>query len=153
MNENPLSSCKAFEIANRMWINISSLPIHTLCSTATISNDMIIVTGYQSDKLFAYENDIFSPILTLQSLTYKMVCESWVVTRSTLYESQNIKNDKWKAHGINWTTSFFWMPTSFRKSQFIYFISGSSNTLWRINTQLKTLNEIAYNKEINRRDY
>ena len=114
---------------------------------------MIILTGYESAKIFAYENDIFSPLLSLQARAYKMVCERWVVTKSSLYESQTSKNDKWEVHGINWTDSFFWMPTSFRKSQFIYFISNSSNTLWRINTQLKTLNEIAYNKEINRRDY
>ena len=140
----PFSSCKMLEISTKVWMNISSLPVQICFSTATISNGMIIVTGFQSDKIFAYENDIFSPILNLQANTYKMVCEGWVVTQSTLYESQSIKNNKWEAYSIAWESSYFLMPTSFRKNQFIYFINGGSNTLWRIDTQLKALNKMGY---------
>ena len=111
--------------------------------TAAICNKSILIAGQLSGKAYAYENDSFSPILNLPADSNKMVCEGWIVCKSTLYENQS--NDKWAEHQIIWEhPACFWMPTSFKKNQFIYFVNGGKNSLWRIDTQLKTLTKIQY---------
>ena len=138
------STCKTFEIETKLWLNIASLPLVLQFPTAAICNNMIIVAGESSDKAYVYENDAFSPILNIPGDYTKMVCEGWIVSKSILYESQSIRNDKWAAYQITWNPSYFFMPTSFQKNQFIYFINGDSNDLWRIDTKLKTLAKIEY---------
>ena len=140
-----IDMCQIFKISAKEWITISSLPMPLYFSTASISYDMIILSGFQSMTVYAYQNDIFSSILDVTFGATKIVCEGWIVTENILYESQSRKNDQWAAHRVDCTLSYPWMPTSFRRNQFIYFINGDSNTLWRIDTKLKTLNSVEYN--------
>ena len=140
-----ISTCKIFELQTKTWLNIANLPLAMQYPTAAVCNNMIILTGQLSEKAYAYENNEFSAILNLPADSNKMICTGWIVTRYILYESQNSRNDKWAAHQIIWDyPSCFWMPTSFKRNHFIYFINGGSNILWRIDTQLKTLTQIQY---------
>lgn len=135
-----MSSCQAFCLATKLWQTLPNLPFPLAHVTVSQSDDLIILTGYNTNKLLAYMDNEFSEILSLHNNSYKVLCTNWLVTSSTLYENNGIT---WNSYHVAWNPTGLLSYTTCPRGKFIYFISDTRK-LWRINKDLKILEIIKY---------
>ena len=140
-----VNSCEIFDLKLKEWKSINALPKACSSIAAAVLNNEIILSGYQFDCCYSYNNSIFTSILPLTGDCYKLVCEGWIFSKSLLYENKESNNSKWVSQNINnpWSNYLF-TYTSCKKDQYFYFIDRSSS-LMRIDTILKKLERIAFN--------
>ena len=140
-----VKSCEAFDLKLKQWKPINALPKSCTHITAAVLNKEIILSGRQFNCCYSYNNSIFTRILPLPESYHKLVCEGWIFANSILYENKESNNQKWVSQNINhpWNSVLF-TYTSCKKRQFFYFIDNS-NSLIRIDTNLKKLEQIAFN--------
>ena len=140
----PLDTCKAFDIATSTWNTVQSLPAPLLFGTAAVINKKIMVTGYSFESVYVYENNAYTQVLNTEGCGFKILCAGWVITGRGLYENKGGNNDVWEVYVSHWGEEVLWMPVSFKKGKFIYFVNGNSNDLWRIDTQEKIIEKVSY---------
>lgn len=144
-NVGSLKSSQTFDLVSHTWTDIPDLPITITACTASAIQNCILVSGFESDKVFAYTPDQYAPAFNVQGNSFKIVCSGWVVTNSVLFEntSENIRD--WRSHNINCPLTELWVYNTFRKERFIYFIK-TDNALWRVDTEEKKVEVIATNR-------
>ena len=139
-----VNKCKIFEIASSRWSDGPSLPTPLVWGTAAIINKKIMVTGHNTENIYAYERDSYVKVLSTEDMSYKVLCPGWLVTQSALYECKGEGNDQWEVYPSCWIEGVLWMPVSFKKGKFIYFVNGDSNSLWRVDTEEKKIEQVSY---------
>ena len=140
-----VNSCEIFDLKIKEWKSINALPKPCTHITAAVLNNEIILSGYQFNCCYSYNNSVFTKILPLTGNCHKLVCEGWIFASSLLYENIGSNNSKWVSQNINYPWNDYLLTyTSCKKGQFFYFIDGSSS-LMRIDTKLKKLEKIAFN--------
>ena len=138
-----ISTCQIYLISERVWINIQNLPQPFGHNTASIMNNVIVLTGNQTEKVYSYDDVEFVSIMTLQANTYKIICEKWIVTPTKLYENKSKVGFEWESCHISWISCNLWVFNTFRKDNFIYFICANAE-LWRVNINAKKVEKVSY---------
>lgn len=136
-------SSKTFDITLGKWGDIHNLPSKCYETTASVMNNEIIIAGYNFDKVYAYNDICYSPILDVKRGECKVVCDGWIVTSSNLFENKKSKNSKWKAYAISSKVLSLCMYTTFKRGRYIYF-TYDNDELWRVNTETKTVEMTKY---------
>ena len=141
----PLTLSETFDLKSNTWKSRNPLPCATQSVTAALLNKEIILSGFEMNCCYSYDDKVFSSILSIPARCYKIVCEGWIFASSTLHENIERNKLKWVSYNINnpWNT-FLFTNTVFQKKNFLYFIDYK-NSLMRIDTILKKLEAIAYN--------
>lgn len=143
-NEEALNDCEKFSLSRHLWSKIEQLPAPNYITTAALLNNEIFVSGYTSDSLFIYNplaNKFSVHDYKFTKNSCKIMYENWIVCfEDALYginENQNIvkhNNIIQFCTGIN-------SSAYFKRYIYIYFIT-SSEILYRINTKIKTLEQL-----------
>ena len=138
-----LNTCDTFDLNTKEWKSITALPQASDRITAAILGKDIILSGYELNCCYSYNDSTFTSILNLPVKVYKFVCEGWIYANSILYENQDQSSSKWTSHNVISWNNYLWVFCVFQKNQFLYFID-ISNCLMRIDTKLKKLEKIAF---------
>ena len=69
-----LATCDTFNLLTKEWESIHPLPQVCNSMTAAMLNKDIIVSGYQIDCCYLYNDSVYSSILKLPSMCYKILC-------------------------------------------------------------------------------
>ena len=146
-NSTPLSTCKKYNIINKFWLDIQSLPEPNFNTTAYLINSKVLISGYQSPTIFEYlpQENIFSKTnYVLTSSSHKYVFKNWIVCfGSSLYEID--ENGKMvERQKITETFSALNSSCSFIRKNYIYFILAGPR-IYRININTKSLESIKVN--------
>ena len=140
-NKTVMNTCHAFDLNTKEWKLITALPQASYSITAALLGKDIILSGYQLNCCYSYNDSTFTSILNLPPSNYKIVCEGWIYSNSILYENQDQIPSKWSSHNtISWN-AYLWTYCVFKHRQFLYFIDCGNN-LMRIDTKLKKLERI-----------
>ena len=141
---NAMNSSDMYDLKTKEWKSIAALPQASYYVTAALIGDQIIVSGYQMDSCYHYNDSGFQNVLKLAASVNKLVCEGWIFFNSVLYENKDENVSRWTTHNVQnpWNT-WLCIYTGFKKGEFIYFIDYS-RLLIRIDTKLKKLEEIKY---------
>ena len=141
-NGNSLSKCDYFDLEIKDWKSTNSLPKASDSVTATLWNEEIILSGYNLNCAYSYNESVYTSILFLPENITKIVCEKWIFANSILYENQEDNNAKWIIHNISesWDRRLC-IYSIFKKKEYLYFIDDAYN-LMRIDTKLKKLENI-----------
>lgn len=142
----PSNSCYAYELKANSWEKIQNLPQVTAAATAAVLENSIIVSGYDSDKVYAYNELKFSSIFDVPACTYKVICEGWVLLESKLYQNINGGIRAWEENSVKWRGEALLNYATFKRKHYIYFFTDSEK-LYRINTQVKDVELV---KDFNR---
>ena len=143
IKSKPTNLCYAFDIKSQVWSTSEQLPQPFGHNTAAVLNKgIIIVTGLQSNKLYAYDKSAFFPVLNLSFNDYKVICERWIVTAAQLFENHDCITN-WVSYKISWDPTYLCIYTTFRKNKYIYFID-SRYKLWRLDTESKVIEILKY---------
>ena len=143
----PQTSSKKFQLENKTWISIQSMPEANYNTTASVINDKIFLAGYQSKNIFVYhpiQNNFITTKYSFNLNSYKFLFQNWVVCfGNSLYEiddNQNlIARQQFNDSGMNLNSS-----ASFRRGKSIYFIVQGPK-LYRINTEKKLIELVNIN--------
>jgi hypothetical protein len=136
-----LVNSKKFSLKSNIWTELIPLPEINHGTNAYALKDRILVSGYQSSNIFAYEPDQnqFSLCKYLLSANaHKYLIENWIVCFGNfLYEIDTQENlvvrESILSQG-NWLNSSAW----FKRGKFIYFVV-TDHGLYRINCESKTI--------------
>ena len=143
-NGSAISECKKFNLMDRRWDHIQSLPLNSHHTTASALNYEILVASYENSAILSY-----SPILNsfkksdyvFLSQSGKYLFENWVVWNGNfLYEidqDENLIKRAKVGHDFDCLNSY----GCFKRGKSIYFIT-SKFEIYRIKTDLKTLEVI-----------
>ena len=144
-NNSSVNSCETFDLASKKWKSIHALPQASHSLTAASLNKDIILSGYEMNYCYSYDDSTFTSILPLPANYYKIVCEGWIFACSVLYEYREGNKSGWTAENINnpWNSGLLGLSI-FKKKNYLYFIDGSC-LLMRIDTRLKKLESVAFN--------
>ena len=143
--KSSLKTCESLDLKNKEWRSIHTLPQTCMCMTAAVLNNAIILSGYQLDCCYSYDDSSYTSILNLTANCFKVVCEGWILVKSQLFENQQRDNLKWTSHNIpNAWDEPLANQVVFKKQQYFYFIDGSSMALMRIDTKKKSLEKIEF---------
>ena len=142
--KSALRSCEMFDLKNREWSETHLLPQASHAITAACLNKEIILSGYELNCCYSYNDSNFTNVLNLPQSCYKLIAEGWIFAKSILYENQEENNLKWIAQNIsNYWGAYLWTFNVFRKDRFLYFIDVK-NSLMRIDTGLKKLEKVDF---------
>ena len=143
-NKKYLATCDTYNLLTAEWKSIHPLPNACNSMTASILNKNIILSGFQLDCCYSYNDSAYSNILKLPSTCYKILCEGWILARSILYENRQEDNLVWINHNITtiWNECL-WTWAVFKKQNYFYVID-TKNSLMRIDIQQKVLEKIEY---------
>lgn len=139
----PSNTCYSFRLDYMQWEKIQNLPKATTATTAAVLENSIIVSGFDSDKVYSYNNVVFSPILDVPASVFKIVCEGWVLVNSKLFKNINGDIRTWKEYSVEWIGLPLLNYTTFKRKQYFYFLTESEK-LCRINTRLKNVEIIHF---------
>ena len=142
-NGTVMNTCDTFDLKTKEWKSITELPQGSHSITAAMLGKDIILSGYNFSCCYSYNDSTFTSILTLPANIFKIVCEGWIYANSILYENQDQISSKWTSHNVISWCQHLWVYCVFQKNQFLYFIGGM-NSLMRIDTKLKKLEQIAF---------
>ena len=143
-HSSALRSCEMFDLKNREWSETHLLPQASHAITAACLNKEIILSGYELNCCYSYNDSNFTNVLNLPQSCYKLIAEGWIFAKSILYENQEENNLKWIAQNIsNYWGAYLWTFNVFRKDRFLYFIDVK-NSLMRIDTGLKKLEKVDF---------
>ena len=142
-NGAAMNTCDTFDLKTKEWKSITALPQASNHITAAILGKDIILSGYQLNCCYSYNDSTFTSILTLPVSVYKIVCEGWIYANSILYENQDQIPSKWTSHNVISWNQYLWTYCVFKKNQFLYLIDRN-NCLMRIDTSLKKLEKVAF---------
>ena len=141
-NGAQMSSSQKFDLESKVWTDIQPLPKSSSLTTATVSNSLILISGYYLTDLIYYnpsQNTYTNSKYPFKAKTYKYLFENWVVCfEDHLYEiekngdlikRQSIK----KIEGDSLNSS-----CGFRRGKNIYFVLNTPE-LYCIKTDTKTI--------------
>ena len=138
-----MNTCDTFDLNTKEWKSITALPQASDKITAAILGKDIILSGYELNCCYSYNDSTFTSILNLPVKVYKIICEGWICANSILYENQDQSSSKWTSHNVISWNNYLWVFCVFQKNQFLYFIDNSS-FLMRIDTKLKKLEKVPF---------
>jgi len=144
-NVGSLKSSQIFDLISYAWTDILDLPIAITACTASAIKNCVLVSGFESDTVFAYTPDQYAPALKLQGNSFKIICSGWVVTNSVLFENTSEDIKEWRSHNIDCSLKELWVYNTFRKEKFIYF-TKTDNKLWRVDTEAKKVEMVTINQ-------
>ena len=134
-----LDTCDTFNLKSNEWKSIQKLPVATSGVTATLLNKMIVLSGFNMDSCYSYNDQSFSRCLKLPGYSQKIVCDRWILSGSMLYE---YKMHAWIAHNArNSLTRNLLIYNVFKKGQYLYVIDNFG-FLMRIDTKSKIFEKI-----------
>ena len=140
-NDNmKLKTCEVFNLETNQWGRSPHLlPKVSEGITAAVLNGNIILSGFDLNCCYSYDNTAFTSILELPGEKYKVVAEGWIFVNSVLYENTEGNNYRWVKHRIDnsWDNCLL-VYSVFKKGDYFYFIDHY-NFLMRIDTKAKVL--------------
>ena len=99
-NQHPLQTCESLSLNSVEWSSISPLPEISICTTAAILGNYIILSGYDLSCCYSYDDSAYVRILELNKNCLKVVCNGWILTESVLYENQQGNHLQWKGFNV-----------------------------------------------------
>ena len=135
--------CSQFDLQTREWTPIQRMPEKCQGITAALLNQDIIITGYELDSCYLYNESGYCKYMKLPSYKNKLICDGWILADSYLYELDKMTL-KWRHYGVSniWDKSLV-INAVFRKKDYFYFID-LEYSLMRINIISKTVEKISY---------
>ena len=142
----PLNLAQQFDLKNKSWSSLCSLPVASYRTTGSVIYGKIYTTGYQMSNVLVYspESKSYSSFFKLDPNSYKYLLENWIVsTGGGLWEFSNGSFSKYQSpsHSFDNLTIF----SSFRRGNFIYFLPNNLQLL-RINTKTKSLESVNFSE-------
>ena len=140
-NGQNLQTCESLNLDNSEWKSIHALPEGSMCMTAAALDRYIILSGYNLNCCYSYDDYAYARILNLNANCLKVVCKGWILTESVLYENVQGNHLQWLSYNIlspcN-NSKILLNQTVFNKNHFFYFIVDLIS-LMRIDTQRKVV--------------
>ena len=142
-NGKRLEKSESFDLIEKTWKNEQNLPKPSGGNTAGLIGNVIIVSGFNLAKLYAYRKGVYSEVLDLPAEKYKIVCNGWVLTSSYLFQYTKSREKPWISHKLNPVLQDVGLDifTTFYRKEFIYFIDFF-DVVWRINTATKEVSSL-----------
>ena len=117
-NGSNVNICQYYDLQTKDWKSIHSLLKTSHGVSAAILNKEIILSGYNDNCLYSYNELAYTSILPLPENTHKLICEGWVFANSILYENKEQNNSKWISANISNTwNSYLWVYSIFKKKE------------------------------------
>ena len=140
----PLATSQRFCLNEKEWQSICSLPIASFCTSASVIEGKIYVSGFQMPQVLIYNQtaDSFSDFTYIGASLAKYLFGKWIVTaKGELFEFYHQEFVKRQNHAF--TIGNLSNFATFRRNNFIYYVTDPLS-LYRINPTTKSVEEIVF---------
>ena len=135
-NVEDLQLCQYYNISLQTWHELSPLPMKSHANTASLIDDLVILTGFHLNGIYLFDGSCYSNLVSLQENSFKHLFGRWAIDGKAIYKSEDISNNLWVSFNCEVQFKLGWLCcfSGFRNKKFIYFVE-ESNGILRLDTE------------------